>query len=104
MAYLVAEFVIALILYPKEMSYRYCIVEFLSAYVKESIQSISGLIYLWNHVAVQILYGLTGPFASAWTSYFSKKNLKQLYNVGMRMFGNDFVLSNALDSLEFFID
>lgn len=104
LAYLVAEFVIAAIVYPKERLYRYCIVEFLSAYVKESIQSVFELTSLWNHVAVQILYRLTGPSALVWTSYFSKESLKKMYDVGMRMLGNDFVLSNILSSLDFFID
>lgn len=104
LAYLVAEFVIAAIAYPKQRVYRYCIVEFLLAYIEESIPSVFELTSLWNHVAVQILYRLTGPSALVWTSYFSEISLKKMYDVGMRMLGNDFVLSNILSSLDYFID
>lgn len=104
LAYLVAEFVIAAIAYPKQRVYRYCIVEFLLGYIEESIPSVFELTSLWNHVAVQILYRLTGPSALVWTSYFSEISLKKMYDVGMRMLGNDFVLSNILSSLDYFID
>ena len=74
------------------------------AYIEESIPSVFELTSLWNHVAVQILYRLTGPSALVWTSYFSEISLKKMYDVGMRMLGNDFVLSNILSSLDYFID
>ncbi|MGX7149760.1 phosphotransferase [Enterococcus ureasiticus] len=104
LSYFVAEVVIAAIIRPEKISYRQYIEKFLVAYVKKSKQLESELDSLWSHVAVQMLYRLTGPSAYAWTKYFSTENLDKINRIGVRMIGCNFVLSDISNELKILIE
>lgn len=102
-AYMIADIVISLSLYPYRKEYIYIITTFLLDYINESKLDIKELSFLWGHVGVQILYRLTGPSAIFWTQYFSKIQLEKLEFIGKKLLTTHFSINEIYSTLNFVI-
>lgn len=104
LSYFIADIMITIIIYPNKLSYCQSLVDFVSAYIKESGQNESYFSSLWGHTAVQMLYRINGPSANNWTGYFSKENLSIIRKVGIKMLSTNFTLGSSASQIAFFID
>lgn len=104
LAYIIADIMISVLIYPEKTIYRRYIASFIEEYIKEAAQYNSELSSLWNHVGVQLLYRLSGPSSTVWTGHFSVEYLDRIKRGGLRMFESAFRLTEINSALNYFVD
>lgn len=100
LVYLIADVVIALILYPEKVVYTNSIIEFLDAYFMEANLSSNTFKSFWGHIGVQLLYRITGPSSMTWTSYFPDEAKINIKKVGKFLLKQQFTIKNIKQVLQ----
>ncbi|WP_295344563.1 aminoglycoside phosphotransferase family protein [uncultured Streptococcus sp.] len=100
LVYIIADIVIAFVLYPQKVDYIDSIIEFLDAYFTETNLSSNTFKSIWGHTGVQLLYRITGPSSITWTSYFSNEAKNNIKKVGKFLLKQQFIVKNIKQVLQ----